>query len=290
VPITLASDFDQLREKWVTDPMQYLTAAHLHPQGESVVLTARGRVFVAPAKQGRLVQASRKQGVRYRDAMFMPDGKRLLALSDESSEIEFWTLPASGLGKAEPLTSDGQTLRFTGMPSPDAARVAYTDKNNDLWVLQIKNKLQTKVSSNREGISGIAWSPDSRWIAYSMTAANTYSQIHLYNVENETRAVLTSDRVNSTSPAWDPKGEWLSPTAIFSTVSSPGTSPAEPNFVSIEDLSDRRAGPPLAVSVYELTSAKRPAASEKADKKDVRSEIKKTTDTVPSSGSWAIPK
>ena len=28
VPITLVSDFDQLREKWVTDPMQYLTSAH----------------------------------------------------------------------------------------------------------------------------------------------------------------------------------------------------------------------------------------------------------------------
>jgi tricorn protease len=57
IPITLASDLDQLREKWVEDPMQYVTSAHIHPEGESVVLTARGRVFVAPAKRGRFVRA-----------------------------------------------------------------------------------------------------------------------------------------------------------------------------------------------------------------------------------------
>jgi tricorn protease len=77
IPITLASDLDQLREKWVEDPMQYVTSAHIHPEGESVVLTARGRVFVAPAKRGRFVRASRKDGVRFRNVLFMPDGKTL---------------------------------------------------------------------------------------------------------------------------------------------------------------------------------------------------------------------
>lgn len=72
VPITLASDFEQLREKWETETVQYLTSAHLHPQGESVVLTARGRVFVAPAGNGRLLQATRGEGVRYRDVVFIP--------------------------------------------------------------------------------------------------------------------------------------------------------------------------------------------------------------------------
>ena len=83
IAITLASDFDQLREKWVKNPMQYLTSAHIHPEGESVVLTARGRVFVAPVGSGRLVRASRKDSVRFRDVVFMPDGT-LLGLSDET--------------------------------------------------------------------------------------------------------------------------------------------------------------------------------------------------------------
>jgi tricorn protease len=88
VPITLASDLDQLREKWITKPMQSLTSAHLHPNGDAVVLTSRGRVFVAPARGGRLVQVSRRAGVRYRDVVFMADGKSLLGLSDASGELE----------------------------------------------------------------------------------------------------------------------------------------------------------------------------------------------------------
>ena len=43
IPITLASDFDQLREKWVERPTEHLTSVHLHPKGESIVLTSRGR-------------------------------------------------------------------------------------------------------------------------------------------------------------------------------------------------------------------------------------------------------
>src|SRR5262249_20322377 len=88
--ITLDSDFDQMRERWVKKPTDYLTAAHLSPDGGRVVLTARGRVFVAPVKDGRLVEAGRKQGVRHREARFMPDGKSLLSLSDESGEVEVW--------------------------------------------------------------------------------------------------------------------------------------------------------------------------------------------------------
>lgn len=116
VPITLASDLDQLREKWVDDPMQYLTAAHIHPNGESVVLTARGRVFVAPAGEGRLVRASREPGVRYRDVVFSADGESLLGLSDGTGELEWIRLPVDGIGDVEAITSDGTVLRFEGAP------------------------------------------------------------------------------------------------------------------------------------------------------------------------------
>ncbi|HKC46581.1 MAG TPA: hypothetical protein VKB63_03190, partial [Gemmatimonadales bacterium] len=44
--IRLATDFDQRRVRWVTNPMDFLTTAHLAPDGSRVVLTARGQVFV----------------------------------------------------------------------------------------------------------------------------------------------------------------------------------------------------------------------------------------------------
>jgi len=234
VPISLSSDFDQLREKWVTEPMDYLTSAHIHPDGESVVLTSRGRVFVAPAGSGRLVRASRREGVRYRDVVFMPDGDSLLGLTDTTGELEFATIPANGVGEETVITDDGAVLRFEGTPSPDGHLVAYTDNNNDLWLLEVQTGQQRLVSTNREGSGDVAWSPDSAWLTYVQSAMNTYAQLWLYEVATDARTALTSDRVNSVSPAFSPDGEWLyflSDRNLRTSVGSPwGPRAPEPYF------------------------------------------------------------
>ena len=209
VPISLASDFDQLREKWVDNPMQYLTSSHLDAEGDRVVLTARGRVFVAPTGRGRLVRASVKEGVRYRDVVFMPESDQLLGLSDESGEFEWVTLPATGVGEETTLTSDGNVLRFSGTPSPDGEWVAYRDMDRDLWVLNVESRRQILVSEDREGSGSLDWSPDGQWLAYEKSAPNTFTQIKLFRPEDGARADVTSDRVNSFSPAFHPDGEFL---------------------------------------------------------------------------------
>ena len=234
VPITLASDFDQLRENWVTNPMRYLTSAHIHPKGESVVLTSRGRVFVAPANAGRLVRATRKDSVRFRDVVFMPDGETLVGLSDETGELEFTRIPANGVGADERFTNDGTILRYQGTPSPNGTWIAYDDHHSDLWVMNAETGDQRRISENREGIGDMAWSHDSRWLAYTMTAPNSFRQIKLYNVEDQTTTQLTSDRVNSFDVAWDRDGDFiyfLSDRNLRSLVGSPwGTRQPEPYF------------------------------------------------------------
>jgi len=234
IPITLPSDFDQMRERWVQNPMEYVTSAHLHPRGDAVVLTARGRVFVAPAGQGRLVRAVRKDSVRFRDVVFMPDGKSLLGLSDETRELEFVTIPANGVGPDRRITNDGTILRFTGYPSPDGKWVAYTDNNSDLWLLEVATARQRKVSQTREGVGDLSWSPDSRWLAYLEAAPNAFAQLWLYGIEDERHVAVTSDRVNSVSPAWDPKGDFLyflSDRNLRSLVGAPwGSRQPEPFF------------------------------------------------------------
>ena len=89
IPVTLASDFDQLRENWIAEPLDYLTAAHISHDGEHVVITARGDLFVVPRKGGRLVEATHNSGIRYRSGRFLPESKSLVALSDASDELEF---------------------------------------------------------------------------------------------------------------------------------------------------------------------------------------------------------
>ncbi len=235
IPITLASDFDQEREKWVKNPLEYLTAAHVSPDGDRLVLTARGEVFVAPVEQGRFVNATHEPTVRYRAASFMPDGNSLLALSDATSELEFFRLPPNGVGKPEQLTSDGHVFRFGGEPSPDGKWIAYDDKNHELWLYNIGNKKSLKIGTGRQsGFSDLQWSPDSRWLAYVSEADNTYPQIWVYNLKDGKAAALTTDRVNSYSPFWSADGKWiyfLSERHLETAVTSPwGLREPEPFF------------------------------------------------------------
>ncbi len=233
--ITLASDFDQERERWVKKPMDYLTSAHISPTGDRLVLTARGEVFVAPLEAGRRVEIPRPSDVRYRDAAFLPDGKSLIALSDQTGELEFWKLPANGIGATEQVTTNGTVFRFTGVPSPDGKRLAWGDKNQKFWLFDFEKHSTTLVAeSGVDEITDFAWSPDSHWLAYVKGASNGYPQIHLYGVTNAAHAVVTSDRVDSYGPAWSPDGKWLyflSDRELHSLVGSPwGPREPEPFF------------------------------------------------------------
>jgi tricorn protease len=208
--IRLSSDFDQERETWVKKPMDYLTGVALSPKGDRVALTARGQVFVAPARQGRLVEVTRGAGVRYRRATFLPDGKGLVALSDASGEVELWKLPANGVGQPEQLTRDATVLRWEAVPSPDGKWIAHHDKDRRLWLWNVEKKTNTLIATSRQGdFDDLAWSRDSRWLAYTAPAATLLGQVFLYRIEGGTTTAVTTDRFDSGSAAWSPDGEWL---------------------------------------------------------------------------------
>ncbi len=235
IPIRLLSDFDQTREKWDTDPMALLTSAHLSPTGDRLVLDARGQVFVAPTGDagGRLAQVTHDQGVRYRIARFMPDGKSLLTLSDKSGEVEFWNVPMNG-GAGKQLTTGATELRWDGLPSPDGKYIAHSDKNQRLWMLDLATGHETLVAEDSAGgFSDLVWSHDSKWLTYSAPADNELDQIWIYGVAGGKHAV-TTDRYSSYSPAWSRDGKWLyflSDRNFQSSVGSPwGARQPEPYF------------------------------------------------------------
>ncbi len=233
--ITLASDFDQTRERWVKKPSTYITSLGISPDARHIVMTARGLVFTAPVKKGRLVQVTRKNSVRYRNAAFMPDGKSILALSDETGELEFVKLDAAGSGEEETLTTDGKVFRYAGVPSPDGKYFVYDDKDYELWIYDVKNRKNKRIAqSERYGFYHFAWSPDSRWLAYVVSAGNLHSRIMLYNLDTGKATAMTTDRVDSDNPVWSPDGKWiyfLSDRHFKSLVRSPwGPRQPEPFF------------------------------------------------------------
>jgi tricorn protease len=235
VPIRLVSDFEHTRERWVKAPTEWITSAHLSATADRLLVTTRGQLFSIPARQGRIVEVTRNKRVRYREARFMPDGKSVLAMSDESGEFELWTTPANGIGASTPLTNGAKVLRWDGVPSPDGKLVAHHDKDLHLWISEVATKTQKLVATGvNDDFRDVRWSPDSRWLAYAVDGPNQITRVYLYNVAEAKATALTTDRYDSYSPAWSPDGKWiyfLSDRHLESVVGSPwGARQPEPFF------------------------------------------------------------
>ena len=147
----------------------------------------------APAPEGRVGRADRARprvrgarragptgaglaqpGVRYRDVVFMPDGKSLLALSDASGELEFVTLPGERRGRRDAAHQRRQAaaLRGGSLARRQVDRL-HRQQQRGLGCSNVATKAQTVTVTNREGVADFAWAPDSRWLAFSQAAANT---------------------------------------------------------------------------------------------------------------------
>ncbi len=240
INIRISSDLDQLREKWVENPTNYITSVHPDTKGERIVITARGRAFVAPVKSGRLVEFTDKKDVRFRDAIFSSDGKSIYTLSDESGEFEFISMPANGEGQHKAITKNGAVLRYAGIPSPDGKWMAYDDLENNMFLLNSETGESKKISTNEEGIYDFSWSPDSKWISFVQVADNTMAQIQLYSLDTGDTFPITTDRANSSSVKWSPDGEFiyfLSDRSFTTLVGGPwGPRQPEPYFDANEKL------------------------------------------------------
>ncbi len=284
IPIQLPSDFDSLREHWVKNPVQYLSAVHFSADGNSIVLTARGRVFVAPVKAGRIADIDPGKPGRFREARLMPDGKSSVLVSTESGEAEIWLYPATGKGRGEQLTKEGNILRWEAIPSPDGKWIAHQDKDQQLWLYNVAAHTNRQIASSPNGdndepaFADLRWSPDSRWITFAENALNNFEQIMLYNVASGTRTALTTNRYNSGAASWSEDGKWiyfLSDRALNSIVKSPwGSRLPDPFFdrsnkiyaLALQKNNVSPFRPPDELHPQKETESGKPDEKDKADK------------------------
>ncbi len=211
IDIRLSSDRSRTRERWLDSPLDYLNSVSLAPKGDRVALTARGRLAVASTGSVRRIEIALPEASRARDAVIHPEGDRVFVFLDSGTEKEIWRFPADGRGAGEPLTDDGDTQR-TGMHlSPDGRRIAHTDRERRLWVLDLDDGTNVMIDQSRAmGHQGIVWSPDSRALAFARPETGMRRpQIVVYDVEGGQAHVLTSDRYESRWPAFSGDGKWL---------------------------------------------------------------------------------
>jgi tricorn protease len=208
VEITLASDNVYARGE-TKNGAGYIRAASLSPDGERVVMSARGEIFNLPADKGVTKNITRTPGAHERNAQWSPDGTSIAYISDETGETELYLQPAAG-GEIVRLTSNNDTYIRSFAWSPDAKKIVYTDRKNRVNLLDVASRKATLLFQNPFAeIFDIDISPDNQWIAYSRPAENQFSIVYVYNLNERKEYPVTDKWYDSSSPVFSTDGKYL---------------------------------------------------------------------------------
>lgn len=186
----------------------------LSPTGKRAVFEARGEILTVPAEKGDIRNITNTPGADERSPAWSPDGERIAYFSDESGEYALYIKNQNGLGEAQKidLGSPG-SFYFHPYWSPDGKKIAYADKRLNLWYVDLEKKTPVRVSHDRFAEAtpayGAAWSPDSKWLAYTHQELSHMRAVFLYSIETGESHRVTDGMSDSFSPVFDKSGKYL---------------------------------------------------------------------------------
>ena len=210
---SLGSPRTQLGRRFVpTD--SYWEEAELAADANSLVLTARGKVFTFGSWEGAVSQHGERDGTRYRHASWLNDGKRMVAVAASEAEEEALVVIDRGsqqlpreLGKLDV----GRVVDLEVAPG-EIDRLAVTNHRGQVIVVELAGESASSrvIDSSANGpLDGLAWSPDGRWLAYGMPLSAMSSAIKLCRVDSGEVTQVTTPLLRDRRPAFDPEGRYL---------------------------------------------------------------------------------
>ena len=208
VSISLASDNIYARTE-IKNGAGYMRSASLSPDGERLVVTARGEVFDLPADKGVTKNLTRTPGAHEREAQWSPDGRSIVYISDATGETELYLQEAAG-GEPQQLTKNNDTYIRTFVWSPDAKSIVYVDRKNRLNLLDVASrKVKTLLQDPMGEPRSVSFSPDSKWLTYTRTTDNEYSLVYVYNLTEGKEYAVTDRWYDSSSPVFSTDGKYI---------------------------------------------------------------------------------
>jgi len=206
--IGMISDHLKTRPE-IVNVSDMITDFSVSPDGKRALFSARGEIFTVPAKEGNTRNLTGSCGAHDKEPYWSPDGKWIAYLSDESGEDELYLIPHDRSDKIR-LTTDGHGWRRGLRWSPDSKKIAFSDKDNILFYVDVDSKDVIRVDQpKRGGIYDYSWSPDSRYLTYSKNLENSINTIFVYDLDSEDLHQITPGQTNDYSPEFDPDGKYL---------------------------------------------------------------------------------
>ncbi len=99
--------------------------------------------------------------------------------------------------------------------SPDSQKIVFADNSWSLYWIDLKTGTVKKIASeyllgpSRVRSVYASWSPDSRWIAYTLNTQTYIQKVFVYSLEKDKSFPITDGLSEVAEPVFDPSGKYL---------------------------------------------------------------------------------
>jgi Tol biopolymer transport system component/C-terminal processing protease CtpA/Prc len=213
VPITLrgAPAGPTIDHLTLTTPVQQMA---LSPDGKKLSYVLRGEIFAASAKDGGEGARVTNNPAAGGQVVWAPDSRRIAYSSDRDGMWHLFLYDF--VTRTETQLTRGAANDITPRFSPDGSLIAYVHGPRELRVVGpdgTGDRLMAPGYFDRPPFlspRAIAWSPDSKWLAFLNVDAGAFANAYVIPVAGGTpRAVSFIPNSNSGAISWSPDGSFL---------------------------------------------------------------------------------
>jgi tricorn protease len=212
--IGVVSDLVDRRPRFVKGA-QWIRSMSVSPSGKRAAFEFRGEIVTVPAEKGHPRVITNTPGAHERAPAWSPDGKSIAYLSDASGEYALHVAPQDGVGEVRRIALAGSGFYDRPLWSPDSTRIALRDNGRTVYVVEVGSGRVDTVATEplyRPGAfadSSYRWSPDSKWLVYTLFSRAQIQSAHLYSIEQRRSFPLTDGLSDVSEPVFDPNGKHL---------------------------------------------------------------------------------
>lgn len=290
VKINIVTDLSNLKPR-TESVANFLENLSISPDGNRILVEARGDLFSVPAKDGFIKTLTATSGVAERYPAWAPNGRSIAYWSDVNGEYELYVKDMTSDAAAKKITNLGPGYKHNLYWSPDSKKISFIDNDGKIYVADVDKSTVSKIDQLYRFINygtcenfRASWSPDSKWMAYSRDIPNTHTAVFIYDVEGKNTKQVTSGFYSCSNPVFDVKGKYLFLTT--NQVFSPTYGDFDNTFVynnstKLAAIALRKDVPALLKPTNDTVAVTAAEEAKKTEKKDTATAKK---DTKPASG------
>jgi tricorn protease len=206
--VRLASDRVAARKRFA-EATETVTEFALSPDGEALLIGARGELLSCPVEGGAARQLTHTSAGREWGADWLGDDQ-LVMITDVTGEQQIAAGPADGSGLPGLLTEDREAWLFPPAGAPDGAWVAFGDKTQRLHALDMLTLARRQIDASEAWeITDYRFSRDSQWLAYVKPMPSGYGMIYIHSLRTGRSFPVSDGWHDDREPRWDPAGRYL---------------------------------------------------------------------------------